>query len=328
MSNAKFVVSHFGGPEALELHKADIPRPEADELIIKVVYSGVGAIDAIMRAGKLGDLNLQPPFTPGIEVSGTVHATGTAVQGFKAGQPVATMMLPDGGYARYVRAKAELSVPLPSKELLLAAASIVNVATAYLLATELTSLSPDDKILVHGASGGLGSACVQVLHMLQPEAALSGTVRNASKKAYVQELGCPAVLTTDEFLDLARHESDYSLIIDPVGGDLRRASLTALRPYGKLLAVGNVSGDDESSVSSQQLWLEGKAVAGFNLALFASLYPDEVQAAMRAIVDALSTGNLAPTPAKVFKFDEVRQAHEFLQSKDLTGRVLLQTDER
>jgi NADPH2:quinone reductase len=324
--NEKVIVSHYGGPDVLELHKAKIPQPEADELIIKVAYAGVGAIDAIMRAGKLKELNLQPPFTPGIEVSGTVQATGTAVTGFEIGQSVAAIMLPDGGYANYVRAKATLSVPVPSKELLLATASIVNLVTAYLLLTELTRLSADDRIVIHGAAGGLGTACVQVLRMVQPAAHITATVRDTSKKAYLKDLGCQAVLTTEEFVHGEIDKQAYSLIIDPVGGELRRTSLTAMRPYGKLLAIGNVSDDYESGISSQQLWLEGKAVIGFNLALFASLYGDKVHAAMQAIIDALAAGKLAPTPTETFSLDKVQQAHQFLQSGSVTGRVLLKVD--
>lgn len=319
----KVVVSRFGNPDVLELHETAVPKPESDEVIIKVAYAGVGAIDGIMRAGKLRDLDLQPPFTPGIEVSGTVSALGDSVDQFAIGQPVVAIMLPDGGYAEYVRAKASLTTQLRSADQMKPAASLVNLTTAHLLFTEIAQLRAEDTLAIHGASGGLGTACIVMAKLLQPQAKITATVRQQNKKAYVKSLGCEEVLTVDEFLQIPISKKAYSIIVDPIGGDLRRLSITALKPYGQLLAVGNVSDDYETIIPSQQLWLEGKTVSGFNLALYASFYPDKVQLAMRFTVDHLGDEQTIPED-KMFPLSEVKEAHAYLQGGALTGRILLE----
>ncbi len=319
----KIMVSRFGGPEVLELQEANIPQPEADEVVIRVAYVGVGAIDAIMRAGGLKEANLRPPFTPGIEVSGTIHAVGSSVSEFEPGQFVAAIMPPEGGYAEYVRTKATLTVGVSSETDLPATASIVNLVTAYLLFTQFAEVNKGDKLAVHGASGGLGTACVQVALLLQPAVQMTATVRSEAKKEYVRQLGCPNVLTSDEFTQSSDRKHDYAVVVDPIGGGLRQASLNALRPYGKLLVVGNVSDDYQSNISAQQLWLEGKTVTGFNLALYASLFGSVVNRAMQTIVEALATRKLQPTPTKIFEFVQVAEAHKYLASGGATGRTLL-----
>jgi len=322
----KIIVSRLGSPEVLESREAAIPQPESDEVVIKVAFAGVGTIDAIMRAGKLREFNLQPPFTPGIEISGIVHSVGDNVEQFAIGQAVAAIMPPDGGYAEYVRAKQSLTTRLRSVKQLRAAASLVNLTTAYLLFTDIARLQPEDLLVIHGASGGIGTACIQVARLLQPQSLVVATVRQPNKKPYVQSLGCKDVITVDSFLRGSNAENVYSLIVDPVGGDLRRASITALKPYGRLLAIGNVSNDYETVVSSQQLWLEGKTISGFNLALYAKLYPDQVQLAMKFIAGRLEDERLA-LKEKLFSLSEVRQAHTYLQSGALTGRVLLEIND-
>ena len=319
----QIIVSHFGDPHALEMRETAIPKPAADEVIIKVAYIGVGAIDLMMRSGVLKEVNLQPPFTPGIEVSGSIHAVGKSVKRFTSGQLVATMMLPDGGYAEYVRAKAALTVPLPSRDLLVGTASIVNLVTAQLVFSRFAPLTQDDKLVVHGASGGLGTACIQIAQLLQPNVSLLATVHNIKKKPYVTRLGCPDVMTSEAFVRSVSQKHDYSVVIDPIGGNLRKASLGALRPYGKLLVVGNVSDDYESNISSQQLWLEGKTVIGLNLALYASLFGTAVNKAMRSVVEALDGKKLAPPPVKIFEFTQAVDAHRYLENGSSTGRVVL-----
>lgn len=320
--NKKVIVSAFGGPEALVLHDAAIPQPEADEIIIKTAFAGVGAVDVMMRQGALKEVNLQPPFTPGIEVSGWVEAVGSDVQGFEPGQAVASMMMPDGGYAEYARAKASLSVILPSDDALEPAASIVNLTTAYLLLTYSSKLQDKSSVLVHGAAGGLGTATIQVLKALAPHAHVTATVRDATKAQQAKSIGSDTVVTSTDFLQGA-HATSYDLIIDPVGGDTRRRSIELLKPYGTLLAVGNVSDDFDSKISSQDLWLGGKTVSGFNLALFASLHSREVQQAMHYIVQALADQTIPATPAQVFNFEEVQQVHERMEQSKIKARAIL-----
>lgn len=321
--NKKVVVSNFGGPEVLALRALDMPQPQPDEIIIKTAYAGVGAIDAIMRRGALKKINLQPPFTPGIEVSGWVEAIGSEVTDFEPGQTVASIMMPDGGYASYVRAKASLCTALPSEDLLQAAASIVNVTTAYLLVTQCVKIQPQTTALVHGVSGGLGSAAVQILRMLEPNIKITATVRDSTKQHYAKKIGCDLVMNSDDFLRITDAAAQYNLVIDPVGGDSRRKSIELLEPGGTLLAVGNVTSDFDSNISSQELWLGGKTISGFNLALFASLHSDTVQQSIQYVVNALNDQKLAATPAQVFAFEDVQNVHKLLENGILTGRAIL-----
>lgn len=316
-------VTKLGGTSGLTIIDQPDIQPAADEVTIKVAYVGVGGIDAIMRRGDLGEMNPQPPFVPGLEVSGTIAAVGSDVSGLKVGDNVAALLLLQmGGYATIVNCKATNVVRVPDGIDLSSACMLVNPVTAL---TVLRLIEPRDEgsFVIHGASGGLGASFGPVAHAAYPSVRTIATVRNESKIKAVEHVGFTEVITTAQFAQRVKSGERYDAVIDPVGGDLRRTSLTALKPFGSILLVGNVSGDTESMVNSQHIWLNSFTVRGFNLGLFNTMYPERVQQTAYDVLALIKQGDLMLTPHEIFSFEDVAKAHEYIESGAVIGQIAL-----
>src|SRR5882724_162162 len=318
------VVEQFGTPEVLKLAEIPSPTPLSDEVLVKVTYVGIGAIDAILRRGDLGENNVRPPFVPGLEVSGEVVAVGKEVTNIQKGQRVAGLLFFDlGGYAEVVRVKAERIVLLPNEVDLKDGASLINPTTALLT---LQKLAPQAKesLIVHAPAGGLGGAVVSVAKQFYPQTKIIGVIRDADKKSYVTDLGADQVLMVEEFNKSIADGERYDMIFDPVGGDIRRTSIDSLKPFGRIVVAGNVTSDAPSNISSRTVWFNQLSVYGFNLGLFNSVLPELVHKAAQEIVASLKEGKLSLPSSKIFAFNEVQKAHKYLESGKLRGRILLQ----
>lgn len=201
------------------------------------------------------------------------------------------------------------------------AASLVNPTTA-IIGLEMVRPGDGETMVVHGAAGGLGSALCQVAKAIHPTLTIIGVVRNASKAEYLMD--CDQVMMSDAFMQSIKAGRRYAMILDPVGGELRRASLEGLAPRGRMLVLGNVSGDAASSISAQSIWLKNLTVRGLNLGLLNGLDPSRVNTAAGQIVDLLAKGNFDLAPAKIFPFSQAVDAHAYLESGQAQGRLVLE----
>lgn len=315
-------ITSFGKPETLQIVDGPEPTCGVDEVMIKVAFVGIGGIDAIMRRGDLGAVNPQPPFTPGLEVSGEVMAVGNNVTDIQVGDHVAALLLLRmGGYAEIVCCPATSVVKLPKEIALADAASLVNPTTGVVA---LSMIRPQDgeTLVVHGAAGGLGSALCQVAKAMHPNLTIIGVVRDASKAVHLA--GCDQIITTEAFAQSIKEGQRYAMVFDLVGGDVRRTSLEGLMPFGRMLVLGNVSGDTTSSISAQSIWLKSLTVQGLNLGLLSSLDPGRARAAAGQVVDLLTEGKLDLAPTKIFPFSQAAKAHTYLESGQAQGRFVLE----
>lgn len=157
MRNRRIVVSHYGGPDELRLIEEDCPEPGEDEVRVKVLASGVSLPDVLMREG------VQPekpalPFTPGWDLVGVVDRVGTGVSGFERGQLVAALPV-TGAYADYICLPERELVPVPDGLDPAQAASLgLNYVTAYQMLHRVARVKAGERVLVHGGSGGVGTA--------------------------------------------------------------------------------------------------------------------------------------------------------------------------
>jgi NADPH2:quinone reductase len=317
------VVSKLGLANNLRIESAADPVPGAGQVSIKVSFVGMGGIDTIMRRGDLGALNPQPPFTLGLEISGIVNAVGDGVDDFAINDRVAALLLLQmGGYADTVICNVENVVHLPEAVELSSGAMLVNAVTALYVLDGL-ALTNDAHIVVHGASGGLGASFRRLARAAHPSTKLTGTVRSEAKKAEAQKSGFADVLTLNEFADRIDSGVRYDHVIDPVGGDLRRLSLTALKPFGSLTCLGNVSDDAESLIASQTIWLNSLTVRGFNLGFFNTQQPATVRDCATRVMSYVAAGKLDLKPQRIFAFEDIVTAHEYLESAQASGQSLL-----
>lgn len=193
------VISRFGGPEVLESCDLPIPQPGAGQVLIKVAYAGVNFAELMARRGEYHAL--PTPFTPGYEVSGTIAALGTGVEGFRPGQPVAALTI-QGGYAQFATAQAVLTFPLDapgsSIDLEQAAAFPAVAPTAYDLLANAARIRQGESVLIHAASGGVGIAAGQLARALGARLVL-GTVSSEEKAVYARPFGYDQVFPVEGF---------------------------------------------------------------------------------------------------------------------------------
>jgi NADPH2:quinone reductase len=321
------VVKKPGPVDALEQVELPEPAPGPGELTIDVSYAGVGFVDTLFRSGAL---ELPMPLTPGIEASGHVRAVGPGVTGFEPGQPVAALLndfgrgMRAGGYAEVVVAHATMTTRLPDDaDLARFAGLLVNGVTAWLALHDLARLGERDDVLVLGAGGGLGSIAGQIA-AVAPARRVIGVVGSEAKRPAEPAGWTDVVLAAD--LEAAVGEitggRGVDVVIDPVGGDLRTRAYEQLAPLGRLLVLGNASGQDRS-ISADSAWLGSRQVLGLNVGGTAHLVPDRVGAAMAAVVGLAHRGELRePTPVSV-PLERVAEVHRALENRTAPAKTVL-----
>ncbi|MCW2996187.1 MAG: hypothetical protein JWQ18_3682 [Conexibacter sp.] len=318
-------VTAYGGPEVLHLVDAPEPVPGPGEVTITVTHAAVGLIDGLIRRGVFADNAAvpKPPFIPGLEVAGSVRALGAGVEGLAVGESVATLTLPaQGGNAEVVVAPAALVVSLEGSGVdpAQAVAGLGNAATAYLALTRAAHLGPGESVLVHGAIGGLASAFPAVARMLGASRVV-GTVRTAAKADAARALGLDEVIVSDDF-PAALNDERFDVVVDPVGGPQREASLDVLGPLGRLLVVGSAGDDHAIAVDTNRIWTSSIAVVGFTVGFVLAGDPTLGVAAGRAVLPLLAGGELS-LPVTELPLAEAAEAHRRMDARSVVGRIVL-----
>jgi NADPH:quinone reductase len=321
------VVTRFGGPDVFEVSEMPDPTPGPGQVSIDVTHAAVGLIDVFIRQGLYKDREglPQPPYVPGLEVSGTVRELGEGVDSFDVGDPVVTLSGTgaEDGYASISVVDARLVASLDGSGVdpALAVAAVPNAATAYLALTRVAHLQEGETVLVHGALGGLASTFPGVARSLGASKVV-GTVRPASlATAEASRLPYARVISTDEFPSALRDER-FDVVIDPVGGDLRTASLDVMTQLGRLLAVGNASGDWQHSVETNRLWYSNLAILGFNVGFYLPTHLHLARPAAGGALKAVSEG-LIDLHTDILPLEDAGEAHRRIEAGEVNGRILL-----
>jgi NADPH2:quinone reductase len=321
------IVTRFGASDVIEVFEIPDPIPGPGQVSIDVTHAAVGLVDVFIRQGLYKDREglPQPPYVPGLEVAGTVRELGDGVDGFTVGEQVVTLSGTgaEGGYAAITLVDARFAVSLGSSGVdpALAVATVPNAATAYLALTRVAHLQSGETVLVHGALGGLASAFPGVARSLGASTVV-GTVRPTSlPTAEASGLPYDQVIASDQFPD-ALIDERFDVVIDPVGGDLRTSSLDVMPPLGRLLAVGNASGDWQNSVNSNQLWVSNLAILGFSVGSYLPTHPELARPAAEGALKAISAG-LVNLHTDILPLEQAPEAHRQIEAGQVNGRILL-----
>lgn len=308
----------LGGPEVLRLD--DVPDPSSgdDRVVVRLEAAGVNFIDVYHRTG------LYPrdlPFVPGSEGAGVVVE---AAAGFSAGDRVASARLP-GAYAEAVAAPAEVLVAIPDGVATdVAAAVMVQGITAHYLLNSTCELSPGDWCVVHAAAGGVGLLLTQMakMHGLR----VVGTASTRAKAEKATEAGAEVVVVHDEgsFTDVAREVTDgrgVRAVFDGIGKTTFDASLDSLAPRGYMVLYGQASGVvppmDPRRLATGSLYLTRPGIADYTQTREELLWRAE------EVLGAVASGTLNVHVHDRYPLAEASRAHEDLQSRKTTGKLLL-----
>jgi NADPH2:quinone reductase len=312
-------VHELGGPEVLVLDDVDDPAA-GDGVVVRLEAAGVNFVDVYHRTG------LYPrelPFVPGSEGAGVVIEAphGSA---FSPGDRVASARLP-GAYAEAVAAPGDVLVPVPEGVATdLAAAVMVQGITAHFLVHSTCELDPGDWCVVHAAAGGVGLLLTQMARMLGLR--VLGTVSTGAKAETASGAGAEVVVVHGErsFVDVVRDVTDgrgASAVFDGIGKDTFEASLDSLAPRGHMVLYGQASGKvpplDPLRLSKGSLFLTRPAIADYTATR------DELLWRAGDVLGAVRAGTLDVRVHERYPLAEAARAHEDLQSRKTTGKLLL-----
>jgi NADPH:quinone reductase len=319
--------SRFGDPSVLTLTELPDPTPGPGQVAIDVTHAAVGLIDVYIRQGLYRDRPglPQPPYVPGLEVAGTVRALGEGVTGFAVGEQVVALSSGNGtgGYASVYVAPQEYLVSTEGSGIdpALAVAAVPNALMVHVALTRVAPMAAGESVLVHGALGGFASAVPGIARQLGASRVV-GTVR-----AGKLEVAAASRLPYDRIVDSADlpgalGEEKFDVIVDPVGGEVRTQSLHLLAPFGRLLLVGNASGDWEHTLASNPVWFGNQVVAGFSSGRYLPAHPETFKPAAEAALRAVAAG-LVATDIEILPLADAATAHERLENHSVKGRIVL-----
>ena len=321
MSQA-IVVQEHGGSEVLRLEEHDPGEPGPGSVRIRVSASGVNFIDVYMRSG----LYPRPtPFVVGLEGAGVVEAIGPAAEGLAEGDRVAWSSVP-GSYAEVLIAPAERLVSVPegiSDEV--AAAAMLQGMTAHYLLHGVRRTAPGDTALVHAAAGGVGLLLIQLLKAAQVR--VMGTCSTEEKEALARRAGADEVVryTEQDFAPAAREWTGgrgVDVVYDSVGKTTFEASMKALRPRGLLCLYGQSSGvvppfDLNRLNAMGSLFVTRPSLAHY------TANRAELEERASAVLGAIAGGDLEVRIGAQFPLERAADAHDALEGRRTTGKVLL-----
>lgn len=296
----------YGGPEVLKVEQVELPRPNADQVLIRVKAAGINPADWKYRSGLMKQfMPLKFPWTPGLDGSGVVEAVGANVTALKKGQEVYGILM--GGYAEYALALAKDVQPKPAGLSFEQAASLpVGALTAWGAVIETANVEAGQRVLIHGAAGGVGAYAVQLARW--KGAHVTGTA-SASNLEFVRSLGAENVID----YRATRFETvlnDLDAVIDTVGGDLPERSFHVIRPGGIFVTVAGRLAEDAGKAQNIRAVGAGRAPTD-NL---------------KQISELVEAKQLKPVMGPLFPLAEASQAQELSQTGHGRGRIILQIE--
>lgn len=308
----------------VEIREVDTPIPGDDEVLIKVHATSINFPDILLCQGKY-QLKLDPPFTPGMDISGTVAAMGSDVVGFEIGDAVCGGAR-FGGFAEFAVVKAEGLQKKPDNLSFERAASYsAAYLTAYVALVRRGRLQAGETLLVHAASGGVGMAAVDVGKLLG--ATVIATGGSDDKLAKVKAYGADHVINTasgfrQQVKDLTSGRG-ADVIYDPVGGDVFDESVRCIAFDGRLLVIGFTSGRIASVPSNMPL-IKGFSVVGVRAGEYGRQFPERGRENVAQIWDWARQGKTRPYVHDTLPLEQTVEGFRQLLERKVVGKLLIQ----
>ncbi|GHO99995.1 NADPH:quinone reductase [Reticulibacter mediterranei] len=327
-----------GGTQVLQLREDELLEPKANEVRVKILAAGVAFPDILIRMGKYPGIPAYP-FTPGYDLVGVIEKCGTLVTERTVGQMVAA--LPQwGSYGQYLCLPEREVVPVPEQVDPAEAVSLVlNYITAYQMLHRAAHIKAGERILVHGAAGGVGTALLQLGQLFHLE--MYGTASTA-KQQLIESLGAtPIDYTREDFVTRihASTRDGVDAVFDAVGGEHFYQSFQALRKGGRLICYGftpeNMRGGallpwvlrTLPKLAYWSLLPNGKyaqwyAIAGALIGM-KNRHPEWFREDLTRLFALLTEGKIKPVIAKRLPLEEIAYAHELMENNQIQGKLVI-----
>ena len=319
-------ISKPGGADVLRQVVRSIPRPNRNEVLIKISYAGVNRPDVLQRAGSY----LPPPGAselPGLEASGTILNIGDNVTNWNIGDEVCAL-LPGGGYAEYALTQASHCLPVPKGMSLKQAAALPETFfTVWNNVFQRGELKPNERFLVHGGSSGIGTTAIQLANVFGSE--VYATAGTATKCSVCEELGAKRAINynKEDFLDVIKSVGGVNLILDMVGGAYIAKNINALVDDGRLVQIAFLKGA-KVEVNFAQIMTRRLTFTGSTLRPQSDLSKTQIASELsEKIWPLLGAGKLNPVIDSVFELGDVASAHLLMESSKHIGKILLKVEQ-
>jgi synaptic vesicle membrane protein VAT-1 len=337
------VVRRYGPPEVFESQQVPDPQPKAGEVLIRVKAVGVNFGDLLQRMGIYPGVP-KPPFIPGMEIAGVVEKVVEASRpaegdALKPGDAV-TALTQFNAYAEWAVVSARQVYRLPAGMTFDDAAAIpVNYLTAFHSMFTMGNLQPGDRVLIHGAAGGVGIAAVQ---LARARGLITFGTAGPAKQEFLRKIGVDHAVDYEksDFVEVVRKfaPDGIEMVMDPIGGKSFSRSYKCLGPVGRLVIYGfsgAAAPDGKRSMvrgltallqtpsfRPLKLLADSISVMGVNLGKLQSR-PALLRTELEEIFRMYSAGEIKPVIGKTFPLDQAAAAHQYIHDRKNIGKVIL-----
>jgi NADPH:quinone reductase len=339
----RIIVTHYGGPDAVQVVEDEWPEPKSGEVRVRVLAAGVSLPDVMAREGVHPETP-QVPFTPGWDLVGVVDRLGDDVSGTEPGQIVAAMPI-HGAYAEFVCMPQRELVPVPAGlDAAEAVSLILNYVTAYQMLHRSAKVIAGQRVLIHGASGGVGTALLQLGRLAGFE--MYGTCSSQGASAVSDLGGIPIDYKYQDFVkEIHRLTGDgVDAVFDPIGGTHLWQSREALRRGGKVMGYGLITSLRGDGLTSGRpgrrnrfrgtaifgLYIAGgwllpgrKRVIPYSIQTLKRMRPEFFRQDLIALLDLLQRQKIKPLIVQRLPLIEARHAQELLSKGGVIGKIVL-----
>ncbi len=317
-------ISTYGGPEVLRPAERPTPTPGPDEVLVKVEAAGVNRPDINQRQGKYPP----PPGAsdiPGLDVAGTIVASGANVSRFHAGDRVCALVA-GGGYAEYCVVPAAQCLLLPDSLTMVEAGALPETFfTVWTNLFQTGRLSGGERALIHGGTSGIGTTALMLGRAFG--ATMFATAGSDEKCAACERLGATAInyRTTDFVAAIRDHTAGdgVDIVLDIMGGDYTQRNLECLARFGRLVQIG-LQGGARAEINLSMVMQRRLVITG------STLRPrtvDEKGAIARDLESQVwplvAKRQVVPVVARTFPLDQASEAHRLLESGEVIGKLVL-----
>jgi NADPH:quinone reductase-like Zn-dependent oxidoreductase len=321
------VVTKRGGPEVMKITENDLREPVAGEVRIKVLASGVGRTDINYRYG-YSPFSPKVPFVPGYEIMGIVDALGPGVSNVAVGDRVAAL-IGHGGYTEVIYLNREHLVPVPqSMDPADVVTLVLNYVSAYQMLHRVAKVKSGDKVILIGASGGVGTALLQLGRLADLK--MFGTASPAKLHLLAEMGATPIDYHSQDFVEVIRQAEPDGLdfVFDGVGGESSERGLAVLRRGGKLVGYAAPTGlpmllKGFIKLVFVNLMPNGISVQSYGISALYARDKKPFMADLQLLFKLLKEGKIKPIISAKFPILEAAKANELLEKGQVIGNIVL-----
>jgi len=300
------VAQEYGGPEVLKLEEVPVPEPKDNEILVRVIASGVNPADPLILGGKYAkEFGTHLPLVLGYDVAGVVVKTGAKITKLKVGDPIYAYLLWGGGWAEYcISNESESAIKPASLSFVEASAVPLAALTAWQALVDIGGIQSGQTVLVHGGSGGVGSFAIQIAKARDARVIATASIGNQD---LLRQLGADVAIDyTKPNWESTMHDVDFALL--PVGGETMRRTYDVMKKGGTIATLISRADPDE---------LKKRGIRG--APVFS--HPNAVELA--EITKLIDAGKIKPIVSQVLPLSEAAKADAQAETHHTRGKLVL-----